>query len=111
MALQLERAPRARRAARQRPDAAPGLGPGDRPDAASWAWSSGLLALPLGVVLAALLIHVINRRSFGWTLHLDLSPAILVQAVLLALSAALLLARLSTPALASDAAGCLTPAP
>ena len=53
-------------------------------------WVSGLLALPLGTALAALLIHIINRRSFGWTLHMEVPPAILFQAVLLALAAALL---------------------
>ena len=51
---------------------------------------SGLLALPLGTALAALLIHVINRRSFGWTLSMELPPQIMLQAVLLALASALL---------------------
>ncbi len=51
---------------------------------------SGLLALPLGAALAALLIHIINRRSFGWTLAMEVPPQALVQAVLLALAAALL---------------------
>jgi len=35
---------------------------------------------------------VINRRSFGWTLQFEIAPAILGQAVLLALGAALLAA-------------------
>ncbi|MCP3964034.1 MAG: ABC transporter permease [bacterium] len=51
---------------------------------------AGLLALPLGIALAVLLIHIINRRSFGWTLHMELPPHILLQAVLLSLVAALL---------------------
>ena len=51
---------------------------------------SGVLALPLGAALAALLIHVINRRSFGWTLHMELPPEIIFQAVVLALASALL---------------------
>lgn len=51
---------------------------------------AGLLAAPLGVLLATLLIHVINKRSFGWTLFMDVSPGILLQAILLALAAALL---------------------
>lgn len=51
---------------------------------------AGLLAAPLGVVLAALLIHVINRRSFGWTLEMSLTPGVLLQSILLALAAALL---------------------
>ncbi|MEE8522349.1 MAG: FtsX-like permease family protein [Thermoanaerobaculia bacterium] len=51
---------------------------------------SGLLAAPLGVALSVLLIEIINRRSFGWTLRMDLTPGILAQAILLALAAALL---------------------
>ena len=34
---------------------------------------AGLLAIPLGMVLAAVLVFVINQRSFGWTM--PLSPA------------------------------------
>jgi len=30
---------------------------------------SGLLSLPLGVLLAAVLVHVINKRSFGWSMQ------------------------------------------
>jgi putative ABC transport system permease protein len=53
---------------------------------------AGILALPVGSVLAVVLIFVINRRSFGWTLHLEITPAILLQAVLLAVGAAVLAA-------------------
>lgn len=51
---------------------------------------AGLLAMPLGLVQALVLIHVINRRSFGWTMHTFLTPEIFWQALLLALAAALL---------------------
>jgi len=36
---------------------------------------AGVLAIPLGLSLAYLLIHVINKRSFGWgmSLHVDVS--------------------------------------
>jgi len=51
---------------------------------------AGLLAIPLGILLALVLILVINRRSFGWTLQVHLDPMILAQALLLALTAALL---------------------
>jgi putative ABC transport system permease protein len=51
---------------------------------------AGLFALPLGVALAYVLVHVINQRSFGWTLQLMLAPGVLVQALLLALAAAVL---------------------
>ena len=51
---------------------------------------AGLLALPVGLMLASVLVFVINRRSFGWTLELEITPGLLVQAVLLAVLAALL---------------------
>jgi len=51
---------------------------------------AGILAMPVGVVMAWLLVHVINRRSFGWTLVMEISPLVLAQAVVLALVAALL---------------------
>ena len=53
-------------------------------------WVAGCLALPLGGMLAAMLIHIINRRSFGWTLRMEVPPEILLQALLLAMTAALL---------------------
>ncbi|MFL5346742.1 MAG: FtsX-like permease family protein [Hyalangium sp.] len=51
---------------------------------------AGLFAVPLGVALAAILVYVINQRSFGWTLQLALTPGILLQALVLALVAAAL---------------------
>ena len=51
---------------------------------------AGVLAIPLGLALAAVLVFVVNVRSFGWTLAFVVSPAVLVQAVILALVAALL---------------------
>lgn len=51
--------------------------------------AAGLLSLPVGLLLAAVMIYVINRRSFGWTLQMTVPPEVLVQAVLLALAAAL----------------------
>jgi putative ABC transport system permease protein len=51
---------------------------------------AGLLALPTGFTLALILIYIINRRSFGWTLQLQLSPGVFLQALALAVVAALL---------------------
>lgn len=51
---------------------------------------SGILAMPLGWVLASMLIHIINKRSFGWTLRMEVTPGMLLQALVLALVAALL---------------------
>jgi putative ABC transport system permease protein len=52
--------------------------------------AAGLLAVPVGLVLAAVMIFVINRRSFGWTLGMEVGPDVLLQAVGLALAGALL---------------------
>jgi putative ABC transport system permease protein len=51
---------------------------------------AGLLAVPVGIVLAAVLVFVINRRSFGWTMPIDVAPRVLAEGVLLAVTAALL---------------------
>jgi putative ABC transport system permease protein len=52
--------------------------------------TAGLLAMPVGYVLAWILIYVINVRSFGWTLQMQLAPAYFVQAFAVAVGAALL---------------------
>ena len=52
--------------------------------------TAGLLALPVGMVLAVVLVFVINKRSFGWTLQLQFDPSLLGQAMLIAIVAALL---------------------
>ena len=51
--------------------------------------SAGVLAMPVGFVLAIILIYIINLRSFGWTLEMQLDPREFVQAFLVALGAAL----------------------
>lgn len=51
---------------------------------------AGLVAIPVGIAVALVLIFVINRRSFGWTLEVAISPSLLLQAVGLALIAAIL---------------------
>jgi putative ABC transport system permease protein len=52
-------------------------------------FSAGILAVPLGFALAAFLVHVINRRSFGWSFELTASPLVVVEALVLAVVAAL----------------------
>jgi len=54
--------------------------------------SAGLLALPTGYILAWILIFVINQRSFGWTLQMQVDPTPFIQAFLLSVGAALLAA-------------------
>ena len=52
--------------------------------------TAGLLAVPMGIALAAILVFVINKRSFGWTLLFQLDPGLFAQAILVAVVAALL---------------------
>jgi putative ABC transport system permease protein len=53
---------------------------------------AGLLAVPVGLLLAFVLIRVVNQRSFGWTLQLAVGAGELGQALALAVGAALLAA-------------------
>ena len=52
--------------------------------------TAGLLALPVGFALAWILIYVINVRSFGWTLQMQLDPINFLQAFAVAVLAAVL---------------------
>ncbi|HVN56255.1 MAG TPA: FtsX-like permease family protein [Anaerolineaceae bacterium] len=52
--------------------------------------AAGLFAMPTGYVLALILIYIINQRSFGWTLRMELGPGPFLQALAIALLAALL---------------------
>jgi putative ABC transport system permease protein len=51
---------------------------------------AGLLSMPLGWLLAALLVDVINVRSFGWTMRLEADPRFFVEAFALSVTAAVL---------------------
>ncbi len=51
---------------------------------------SGVAAIPLGLVMAWVLIDVINRRSFGWQMDVTIDPAILLNALALAVVAAVI---------------------
>jgi putative ABC transport system permease protein len=68
---------------------------------------SGLAAVPLGLVMAWVLIEVINRRAFGWQMDILMSWQVLLAAVLFSVGAALLAgiypayrAAISRPAIA-----------
>lgn len=52
--------------------------------------AAGLLALPAGYALSLILVYVINQRSFGWTIQMLTQPETFLQAVGVALVAALL---------------------
>jgi len=51
---------------------------------------AGLLSIPVGWVMAAIMIEVINRRSFGWTIEMEVAPSLPLESLALALVAALL---------------------
>lgn len=53
---------------------------------------AGVLSMPTGYVLALILVYIINRRSFGWTLQMRIDPEPFIIAGVVALSAALLAA-------------------
>ncbi len=50
---------------------------------------SGLLALPLGTTMAWILVSIINKRSFGWTLEFIVEPYHYWQAIGIALIASI----------------------
>ncbi|MDH4047688.1 MAG: ABC transporter permease [Gammaproteobacteria bacterium] len=51
---------------------------------------SGIAAIPLGVVMAYVLIEVINRRAFGWQIDMTFAGGIFFSALLFAVGAAVL---------------------
>jgi putative ABC transport system permease protein len=51
---------------------------------------AGLLSMPTGYILALILVFIINRRSFGWTLQMQIAPQPFLQAFVIAVLAALL---------------------
>ena len=52
--------------------------------------AAGLLALPTGLILSLILIRIINKRAFGWTLQTDIMVAPFFSALGIALLAALM---------------------
>lgn len=50
---------------------------------------AGLLSVPVGLVLAGVLVEVVNRRAFGWTMQFRVGPDVLWQALAAAMAAAL----------------------
>lgn len=51
---------------------------------------AGALSLPMGWLLAFILVNVINVRSFGWTMRLESDPWLFVQALAVSVVAAVL---------------------
>lgn len=51
---------------------------------------AGVVAMPVGLVLSVILIYIINLRSFGWALELNLRAEFFLQAFAVSIVAALL---------------------
>jgi putative ABC transport system permease protein len=51
---------------------------------------AGLLAIPVGLLLSEILVHIINRRSFGWTIDIAWSFGVLAAAPVVGVAAGLL---------------------
>ena len=51
---------------------------------------AGLLSMPTGYILALILVFIINRRSFGWTLQMEVNPQPFLAALAIAIIAALI---------------------
>ena len=67
---------------------------------------AGLAAIPAGLLTAAVLVLVINRRAFGWHIDLHVSAGPIVNALLIAIAAAFLASiypalRAATPRIAA----------
>lgn len=54
--------------------------------------AAGVLSWPTGVLMALILIYVINLRSFGWTIQMEVEASVFIQAFAVGLIAALLAA-------------------
>lgn len=50
--------------------------------------AAGILSVPVGLLLAWVMIHVINVRAFGWTLSMYVDSWLLAQAILVSIGAA-----------------------
>ena len=51
---------------------------------------AGVLAIPVGILLSVVMISVINKRSFGWSIQMQIDPQVIIQGIALAFFAALL---------------------
>jgi putative ABC transport system permease protein len=51
---------------------------------------AGIMSIPLGNILALILIYVINKRSFGWTLQFNIIPELLIEAIFVGIVSAIL---------------------
>lgn len=66
--------------------------------------AAGIIAMPVGLILALILIFIINRRAFGWTLQLHMDPWPFIQGLLVATLAAVIAGIIPTWQLSRKAA-------
>ena len=46
---------------------------------------SGLISIPLGIIITNLLIQIINKQSFGWSIPMQLLPSVFVEGIMVAI--------------------------
>lgn len=51
---------------------------------------SAVVSIPLGYVLALILVYIINKRSFGWTMQFEMGFSIIIEAIILSIAAAVI---------------------
>ena len=51
---------------------------------------SGLISIPLGIIITNLLIQIINKQSFGWSIPMQLLPSVFVEGIMVAILSSVL---------------------
>ena len=51
---------------------------------------SGLISIPLGIIITYLLIQIINKQSFGWSIPMQLLPSVFVEGIMVAILSSVL---------------------
>ena len=51
---------------------------------------SGLISIPLGIIITNLLIQIINKQSFGWAIPMQLLPSVFLEGIIVAILSAIL---------------------
>ena len=49
---------------------------------------SGLISIPLGIIITNLLIQIINKQSFGWSIPMQLLPSVFIEGIIVAIFSA-----------------------
>ncbi|MFP6782026.1 MAG: ABC transporter permease, partial [Gammaproteobacteria bacterium] len=54
--------------------------------------TAAIVAIPVGILIGLVLIEVVNPRSFGWTMHLQIQSTLIIKSCAVAITAAILAA-------------------